>query len=926
MTADLMDIARSLRSTSQLSSASHTTSEQTLDQWFARAEGRPAFMLWGKAHDGQPWPMHPLVCHVLDVAAVAARLLAQVMSPALRERLLACDPDRERAFRTLLFIVALHDLGKATPAFQHKRPEARAPLQARGFDLERVKPQDRHHGDIGFWLLRDALKSRGAGTSATKLARAVAAHHGEFPLDAGGPPESRQSGGAAWTHVRSQFVDDLALLFDIRDALAPAVPNYDHAFVITLAGLTSVADWVGSMDQVFRYEAPPESLTSYWALALDRAETALAHAGLRPAAPTNGTSFAALFPGYSPWPLHRAAEEIGESLTEPSLVIVEAPMGEGKTEAAFLLATSNEVRAQQHGFFIGLPTQATANQMFSRTRDFLTRTRPGVASTLVLAHGEASLVADFEKVRIAAIYGHDLERRDTPGHVQAEGWFLSKKRTLLAEHAVGTVDQALLSVLRVGHGFVRVYGLAGKTVILDEVHAYDTYTSKMLDRLLEWLAAVGASVVLLSATLPSQRRRALAEAYARGRGLPAPDATSGAPYPRLTVCASSGTREHRFVPRRAPARVTLDRCPTDIDSILRVALEATASGGCAGILLNTVSRAQHARGRLNELAPAVDALLLHARMFPDDRVAREEKLVDWLGPAHRAKSRPHRAIVIGTQVLEQSLDVDFDVLITDLAPIDLVLQRAGRLHRHDRASRPALVRVPRLVLALPDDDADGLREVAPMYSALIVRRTLAALRDRTVVEIPTEIEPLVERVYDASTIPEAGSDDYDAFLEHHGAQRVQASLAAEKLLPSPAHEDDPFGEFDVFLLDDEDPARHQRLAAATRLGRPSLDLVFLEAREGELFAGSVPIRLDHAPSREAAAALVRRSISISSPTLFAIASAIPVPPGWKQHGALRHRRPVSIDGGRAALGSSELRLDPDLGLVISAPTSRKGKT
>jgi CRISPR-associated endonuclease Cas3-HD len=181
MTADLMDIARSLGGTSVVPSTSQSESERTLDQWFARAEGRPAFMLWGKAHDGQPWPMHPLVCHVLDVAAVAALLLARVMSPALRERLLACDPDRERGFRSLLFIVALHDLGKATPAFQHKRPEARAPLQARGFDLERVKPQDRHHGDIGFWLLRDALKSRGSGTSATKLARAVAAHHGEFP-------------------------------------------------------------------------------------------------------------------------------------------------------------------------------------------------------------------------------------------------------------------------------------------------------------------------------------------------------------------------------------------------------------------------------------------------------------------------------------------------------------------------------------------------------------------------------------------------------------------------------------------------------------------------------------------------------------------------------------------------------------------------
>jgi hypothetical protein len=213
-----------------------------------------------------------------------------------------------------------------------------------------------------------------------------------------------------------------------------------------------------------------------------------------------------------------------------------------------------------------------------------------------------------------------------------------------------------------------------------------------------------------------------------------------------------------------------------------------------------------------------------------------------------------------------------------------------------------------------------------MYSALIISRTLAALRDRAAVEIPTEIEPLVERVYDASTIPEAGSDDYDAFLEHHGNQRVQASLAAEKLLPSPAQEDDPFGEFDVFMFDDDDPTRHQRLAAATRLGRPSIDLVFLDLRDGELFAGPQRVRLEEEPTRDTTSVLVRRTISVSSPALFASAAAIPVPPGWARHALLRHRRPVSTEGGRCVLGASELLLDPDLGLVTSGPPQQKGRT
>ncbi|GAB4211226.1 MAG: CRISPR-associated helicase/endonuclease Cas3 [Sandaracinaceae bacterium] len=774
-------------------------------------------------------------------------------------------------------------------------------------------------------MLENELKCLGAeATTARKLARAVVAHHGEFPQDDpdGRRPATRQLGPSPrWQQARSELVAQLAALFGTSAPLAPLLAAYDHGIVMILAGLTSVADWVGSMDQVFRYEAPPPSLAAYWSLALERADTALSAAGLRPTRRRVDPSFRALFAPYAPWPLHSAAESVAAELDEPSLVIVEAPMGEGKTETAFLLATSNAMRAGQEGFFIGLPTQATANQMFVRTRDFLEKTYPGAASSLVLAHGEASLVMQFDQVRLAAIYDRDDEGRPREGRVRAEAWFLSKKRTLLAEHAVGTIDQALLAVMRVAHGFVRVFGLAGKTVILDEVHAYDTYTSKLLDRLLEWLGAVGASVVLLSATLPSARRRALADAYARGRGLPRQDDPSHVAYPRITVTTSKGTLERSFEPRGTSMVVALQRCEPDVDAMVRLALERTADGGCAGIIVNTVARAQDARARLRELAPNVEALLLHARLLPEDRGAREDELADWLGPPSRAKNRPARCVVIGTQVLEQSLDIDFDVLITDLAPIDLVLQRAGRLHRHRRDHRPADVREPRLFVAMPPTFDDAVVErIAGVYSRLIVQRTFDVLSSRARLALPDDIELLVEEVYDASRIPQAGDPTYDAFLAHHGAQQTHAGLASRKLLDSPAVRADIFQAFKVFLTEDDGADLHAALRAETRLGPPSVELVCLERDEhGTMWAGARNVDLDEVPDRALTEALVRRSIGVTRRAVVAALAAVPGPASWKESGVLRHRRPVIFDRGAASVGGVELRLDPELGLVMSAP-------
>lgn len=884
-----------------------------IDEWFERAAGRPAYQLWGKAYDGQPWPTHPLLCHMVDVAAVAARMLVETTPPTLRDRLLSIDPDRERAFRTVLLVIALHDFGKATPAFQHKRPEARAHLSKFGFNLDQVDRKDRHHGDIGFWMLTPELvhRLRAPPRGARGLARAVVAHHGEFPLDECREPDRRQQGQSpVWAIARAEVCEELRMLFGVDWPIAPAFERHDGPYAVSLAGLTSVADWVGSMDEVFTYTAPPETLREYWPLALRRATVALERAGLRTSASPSSPTFRKLFPAYDPWPLHRLADALAPTLDEPSFVVIEAPMGEGKTEAALLLAASNEARASQDGFFIGLPTQATANQMFTRVCEHLLHTRAD-ATTLLLAHGEASLVERFREVRLAAIYDRENER----GRVRAEQWFLSKKRTLLGQHAVGTIDQALLSVMHVPHGFVRLYGLAGKTVILDEVHAYDTYTSKLMDRLVEWLAAVGASVILLSATLPSGRRRALAAAYASGRGLDAVD-TNPQPYPRVTVTTSRGTSVHGFAPRRPSLPVQLAWTDPSPEAVIDAALERTANGGCAGCIFNTVARAQqayvYARAELSEFTP----LLLHARLFPDERLRREEQLAALLGP--RA-ARPDRALVIGTQVLEQSLDVDFDVLLSDLAPIDLVIQRAGRLFRHDRPNRAPNQSTPRLFVAGPSTlDDDIFDEVAGVYSRLIVRRSFEALRSIDRLVLPDDIEPLVERVYD-ETLPEPGSDEYDAFLQHTGEALVRSGLATEKLLASPSRsgDDDILRNVKVFLSEDDGAEVHERLRAETRLGPRSIDIVCLDRVGSTVEANGEPFDLEKEPTRDQTAVLARRSIGVSRKSIVEALLALECPPAWRASALLRHRRPVIFEGGVAEVGGQLLQLDPELGLVFS---------
>lgn len=903
--------------------------EARVREWEKAARRRPEWSLWGKAQGGdhQSAIAHPLICHMLDVALVSRSLLDRLVPRAQLERLRTISQmSHEAMVAWVSFLVALHDLGKASPAFQAKAGFLELVLQAAGFDLT-PPSHAQYHGTVGVdWISTD-LTLRGIPADAShRLARAVAAHHGTFPSDfeSDHSLRSRRELGASsvWAAARRQIADLLHSALQVPADVLSAELARDHSFIVFLAGLTSVADWLGSMASVFVYSLPCENIGAYVDLARSRAEDAMRVAALSAPFPGKSRSFVDLFSGYDfgqAWPLHQAAERICDGLDRPSLIVVEAPMGEGKTEAALLLAEHAAARIGHAGIFVGLPTQATANQMLGRVKSFLERAHPGTAANLQLTHGGASLVERYTEL-IRAVYDED---RQASGNVHAEAWFADKKRALLASHAVGTIDQALLAVLRTRHGFVRLFGLSGKTVILDEVHAYDTYTSTLIERLLTWLSAMGASVILLSATLPSTRRRSLLAAYA-GDGIP----SGTTAYPRISVADACGVRVLGFGTLRAARRVAINRMGDETEQIAMQVAHNLAAGGCGVWICNTVGRAQSAYTALRELRrqgmlpTETPLVLLHSRLLHGDRQKREVEIERLFG---RQGQRPARAIVVGTQVLEQSLDVDFDLMISDVAPIDLLLQRAGRLHRHER-TRPSHLAEPSLTIVVPKGDALScpLNHVARVYEELVMRRTLIALADRHHVCLPADIEPLVEEVYRDEDPPPY--KEALANLRHrYETQLHEEHISAKKRalpLPDPRH--DIFADLDCPLADEEDPNIPADLRALTRLGDPSIEVVCLHDVAGRACidsAGQFLVDLTGTVPKGEARRLMENGLRVSTQGLVQALRKQPCPAGWKKQAVLSYRRPLIFHNGAASIAGFHLTLDRELGLVIK----REGK-
>jgi CRISPR-associated endonuclease/helicase Cas3 len=632
-----------------------------------------------------------------------------------------------------------------------------------------------------------------------------------------------------------------------------------------LAGLTTVSDWIASNPDEktgFPYISDDQTFEEYSKDLNQRAQDVLKAIGWTSLPTGKPLSFAELFPKIKePRELQNRAEAAAQNLTAPCLVLVEASMGEGKTEAAFYLADYMQQREGVGGFYVGLPTQATSNAMFERVKKFLgARYTPEEFPdfiNLTLSHSAATLKEDYQDSVCRLDYQEQVYDNDNDSNqrVVPREWHTNRRRSLLSPYGVGTVDQALMGVLQSKWQFVRLFGLAGRTVIVDEIHAYDLYTGTLLERFVEWLALLGSPVIALSATLPSDTRKKLVNAYARGCE-PKPRKKSKRKdrsfqewleipkkdYPRITTYTpQSKVQVTHFPPSPHVKRDLYLHWVKDEEWLESLNDRLKDSGGCVAIICSTVGRAQEIFQKLKDSGhfKKEELGLFHGRFLFADRERIEHDCIIRFGkPSDPKTDRPARYVLIATQVIEQSLDLDFDLMISDLAPVDLLLQRSGRLHRHeDRKNRPASFKKPTLWLIEPEFDETGkadFNESGFIYDRHVLLRTWLTLKltlkNHTSVLLPEAMDDLIESVYTLESPPPEDLDTVqledwqESLKKHQQEQESYEDLAKKVYIPSAQGKHKP-NEFTRREENDDD----NTIMAVTRLGEESVTTIFLKS-------------------------------------------------------------------------------------------------
>ena len=753
---------------------------------------------WGKATPTAPPPSprwHPVVHHCLDVAASVAALLATRPGALARGAALLRLPPNE-AERLLVALAALHDLGKFAPAFQAKVIDH---WPAR-LGVPPAQPPTGRHTDDGLTLWQPYLLRRtaprlwpGAEGALRVLGYAVFGHHGA--------PVGPEPGVLAARFPRAALDDAtaaadalLALLAPQPLASAPLDPDDARIASWWVAGLLVTADWVGSGERWFAYTAPranDPTLAAYWAHAQRAARRAVREAGLTPPAPAPACDYPALL-GRTPWtptPAQRWAAAV--PLPDgPVLFLLEDVTGAGKTEAAHMLVHRLLAAGRAGGAYWAMPTQATANAMYARQARVLDRLfapgTPALRPSLVLAHGQqwlhdgfratvldgAAPAADAASLAAPRPGGAADTLDDVPGTATCAAFLADDRRAaLLADVGAGTVDQALLGVLPSRFNALRLFALSDRVLVVDEAHAYDAYTGVEVRELLRFHAALGGSAIVLSATLPGEQREDLCDAWRDGLRLAggpvpaaAPEPTSPAKtgYPLATVASAAGV--HRQAVDAAPwsARTVDVRLEPDVEAACAHLAAAAKGDAAVAWIRNTVDDCLAAAAMLR--AREVEPLVFHARFAQGDRQAREREVLERLG-AEAPVERRRGCVLVATQVAEQSLDFDVDAMVSDVAPVDLLIQRAGRLWRHERHDAGGRAGCARAlwVLAPPyadDPPADWLggpfRGTAHVYAdAGVLWRTVRALADVRAIVTPGGLRPLVEAVYSSDEVPAA---------------------------------------------------------------------------------------------------------------------------------------------------------------------------
>lgn len=749
-----------------------------------------ALLDWpGKSAPSSDSPEHSAMHHMLDVAAVAEILI---------ERFDFDGPVKD----ALVLLVALHDLGKISESFrQMLREDVRQSY--RHWELTEVLLFD----------LDEALAERLGGQSwhRQQLYSAAAGHHGRpSKLDLGGlcvagkRPRDYRLAMASVGIARDDAVEAVRTLLGMwPDASLRGISD-DQATALSwwLPGFCTAADWIGSNTSWFPpKEANPE-LFCYLGQARDAAKVAVAEAGLGSATISDERLF-----DFNLRPMQAACCDVALP-AGPMLVVIEDETGAGKTEAAFMLAQRMLVAGKGSGLFVALPTMATADAMFRRAIKVVGKLF-GLGVSMTLAHGRSGLSIEFRDLVSTFAKSED--------DVTCSEWLAeSRRRTLLSTVGVGTIDQALLSVLPVKFQALRHFGLSSKILVVDEVHELgEPYIGAELEALLRMHRAAGGSAILLTATLPLGQRARLLSVYGGH--------SDSRAYPALTV--AGGVARSDF-PQATGLRgiVKVERLAMPGEAVDLLAGRAAEGAACVWVR-NAVDDAISAVEALR--AKGISAHLLHARFALCDRKRIETEVHACVGKEGNGRAG---FVLVGTQVLESSLDFDFDVMVSDLAPMAALIQRAGRLWRHmdlrPVASRPVLAPVLSVVSPDPAEVADDrwlhgtLDRGAWVYPVADQWRTAQILFAAGQIEAPSGLRTLIEAVHgaDAEALPEGLrasemiAEGKGAAQRGHAAQNI-VNWAAGYRMGGQAYEDASY---------------------PTRLGEPQRTLVLARREFGRL--------------------------------------------------------------------------------------------
>jgi len=661
---------------------------------------------WAKTTDSAK-PGKSVLSHMNDVQAVCRELLI-VYKSILSDNALNIEK--------ISALAGLHDIGKISPGFQAKCPDW---LEQNKLRKNYGDGYEQDHSVVTQYSIQEFLKEKLHNTNAAELwASILGAHHGR--LHRLGIRLNANDG--EWELTRNKIIS----MFSENAGLPDVIIDIHWPYIWWVAGLVSVSDWIGSANDWFPAEENTEPAQSNV-----KAQKAVRAIGFDFPKIKKGLGFGDVFYdqkiklGFEPNDLQLKSEA---QINKPGLYIIEAPMGMGKTEAALWCSYKLMSNGYATGFYFALPTQTTSNRIHLRVNEFLRNIVDGPMDARLI-HANSWLVNDIvPKFNVNSIDDKDFNHAATD-------WFASSKRGLLAPFAVGTIDQALMSVIAVKHFFIRQFALSNKVIILDEVHSYDLYTGTLIKIMCDKLISLGCTIILLSATLTENvKMKFLAQKKC-----------DSSCYPQISGSFISPVEVTKPEPKLVRIKMQSEQ------NALIAAIQQAKNGKCVLWVCNTVNKAQQIFDCAKKQDNTIEMGVLHSR-FPYYR--REQLEEYWIDKLGKNGSKRSGCILFSTQIVEQSVDIDADFMVSELAPTDMLLQRLGRLCRHERGKRePELWIIEEQIQyeEFRSATADTIKKMfgpkAKIYAPYILLKSLQAWRGRNLINLPSDIRTLLDETY-----------------------------------------------------------------------------------------------------------------------------------------------------------------------------------